>query len=68
MDGVFFRVFYIRKLFGEVIEIEVIVLGLFFGKVINIFMLKGKNQVYFFQDLYKMLSFKLFSRCKLVIV
>lgn len=43
MDGVFFRVFYIRKLFGEVIEIEVIVLGLFFGKVINIFMLKGKN-------------------------
>lgn len=57
MDGVFFRVFYIRKLFGEVIEIEVIVLGLFFGKVINIFMLKGKNQVQCISVIISMLNY-----------
>lgn len=67
MDGAPSRVLHIRKLPGEVTETEVIALGLPFGKVTNILMLKGKNQVYFFQDLYKMLSPKLPSRCKLAI-
>lgn len=40
------RVLHIRKLPGEVTETEVIALGLPFGKVTNILMLKGKNQVY----------------------
>lgn len=67
MDGAPSRVLHIRKLPGEVTETEVIALGLPFGKVTNILMLKGKNQVYFFQDLYKTLSPKLPSRCKLAI-
>uniref|UniRef100_A0A3Q3DGN7 Polypyrimidine tract binding protein 2b n=1 Tax=Hippocampus comes TaxID=109280 RepID=A0A3Q3DGN7_HIPCM len=40
------RVLHIRKLPNEVSETEVIALGLPFGKVTNILMLKGKNQVY----------------------
>lgn len=51
MDGAPSRVLHIRKLPGEVTETEVIALGLPFGKVTNILMLKGKNQVCFFQDL-----------------
>lgn len=51
MDGTPSRVLHIRKLPGEVTETEVIALGLPFGKVTNILMLKGKNQVYYFQDL-----------------
>jgi polypyrimidine tract-binding protein 2 len=39
------RVLHIRKLPSEVSETEVIALGLPFGKVTNILMLKGKNQV-----------------------
>lgn len=39
------RVLHIRKLPNEVTETEVIALGLPFGKVTNILMLKGKNQV-----------------------
>lgn len=39
------RVIHIRKLPNEVSETEVIALGLPFGKVTNILMLKGKNQV-----------------------
>jgi len=52
MDGAPSRVLHIRKLPGEVTETEVIALGLPFGKVTNILMLKGKNQVYLFLDLY----------------
>ncbi|KAJ6658396.1 hypothetical protein lerEdw1_020100 [Lerista edwardsae] len=44
MDGAPSRVLHIRKLPGEVTETEVIALGLPFGKVTNILMLKGKNQ------------------------
>ena len=51
MDGAPSRVLHIRKLPGEVTETEVIALGLPFGKVTNILMLKGKNQVYLFLDL-----------------
>ncbi|XP_077308994.1 polypyrimidine tract-binding protein 2 [Lithobates pipiens] len=40
------RVLHIRKLPGEVTETEVIALGLPFGKVTNILMLKGKNQAF----------------------
>lgn len=40
------RVIHIRKLPNEVSETEVIALGLPFGKVTNILMLKGKNQVW----------------------
>lgn len=39
------RVIHIRKLPGDVTEGEVISLGLPFGKVTNLLMLKGKNQV-----------------------
>uniref|UniRef100_A0A8B9MWK0 RRM domain-containing protein n=1 Tax=Accipiter nisus TaxID=211598 RepID=A0A8B9MWK0_9AVES len=46
MDGVPSRVLHIRKLPGEVTETEVIALGLPFGKVTNILMLKGKNQAF----------------------
>lgn len=52
MDGAPSRVLHIRKLPGEVTETEVIALGLPFGKVTNILMLKGKNQVYLFLDFY----------------
>ncbi|MEE6495744.1 hypothetical protein FKM82_002136 [Ascaphus truei] len=45
MEGVPSRVLHIRKLPGEVTETEVIALGLPFGKVTNILMLKGKNQL-----------------------
>lgn len=51
MDGAPSRVLHIRKLPGEVTETEVIALGLPFGKVTNILMLKGKNQVRLFQNL-----------------
>ncbi|MBN3289521.1 PTBP2 protein, partial [Polypterus senegalus] len=40
------RVLHIRKLPNEVSETEVIALGLPFGKVTNILMLKGKNQAF----------------------
>uniref|UniRef100_A0A8C7MJM1 Polypyrimidine tract binding protein 2b n=1 Tax=Oncorhynchus kisutch TaxID=8019 RepID=A0A8C7MJM1_ONCKI len=40
------RVLHIRKLPSEVSETEVIALGLPFGKVTNILMLKGKNQAF----------------------
>lgn len=43
--GVPSRVIHIRKLPGDVTEGEVISLGLPFGKVTNLLMLKGKNQV-----------------------
>ncbi|XP_053103061.1 polypyrimidine tract-binding protein 2 isoform X6 [Hemicordylus capensis] len=46
MDGSPSRVLHIRKLPGEVTETEVIALGLPFGKVTNILMLKGKNQAF----------------------
>jgi len=49
MDGAPSRVLHIRKLPGEVTETEVIALGLPFGKVTNILMLKGKNQVQFYK-------------------
>jgi len=45
MDSPPSRVIHIRKLPNEVSETEVIALGLPFGKVTNILMLKGKNQV-----------------------
>lgn len=44
------KVLHIRKLPNEVSETEVIALGLPFGKVTNILMLKGKNQVPFNTD------------------
>ncbi|XP_070974090.1 polypyrimidine tract-binding protein 2-like isoform X1 [Oncorhynchus clarkii lewisi] len=40
------RVLHIRKLPSEVSETEVIALGIPFGKVTNILMLKGKNQAF----------------------
>lgn len=43
--GVPSRVVHVRKLPGDVNEAEVISLGLPFGKVTNLLMLKGKNQV-----------------------
>lgn len=43
--GVPSRVIHIRKLPSDVTEAEVISLGLPFGKVTNLLMLKGKNQV-----------------------
>ncbi|KAM4022059.1 polypyrimidine tract-binding protein 2 [Anomaloglossus baeobatrachus] len=46
MEGTASRVLHIRKLPGEVTETEVIALGLPFGKVTNILMLKGKNQAF----------------------
>ncbi|XP_064416092.1 polypyrimidine tract-binding protein 2 isoform X3 [Latimeria chalumnae] len=46
MDGTTSRVLHIRKLPSEVNETEVISLGLPFGKVTNILMLKGKNQAF----------------------
>uniref|UniRef100_A0AAR2J2Q6 RRM domain-containing protein n=1 Tax=Pygocentrus nattereri TaxID=42514 RepID=A0AAR2J2Q6_PYGNA len=46
MDSPPSRVIHIRKLPNEVSETEVIALGLPFGKVTNILMLKGKNQVF----------------------
>lgn len=39
------RVIHIRKLPNDITEAEVISLGLPFGKVTNLLMLKGKNQV-----------------------
>lgn len=50
MDNPPSRVIHIRKLPNEVSETEVIALGLPFGKVTNILMLKGKNQVMFLSD------------------
>ncbi|KAJ7308285.1 hypothetical protein JRQ81_008815 [Phrynocephalus forsythii] len=44
--GVPSRVIHIRKLPGDVTEAEVISLGLPFGKVTNLLMLKGKNQAF----------------------
>uniref|UniRef100_A0ACB8F0V6 Polypyrimidine tract-binding protein 1 n=1 Tax=Sphaerodactylus townsendi TaxID=933632 RepID=A0ACB8F0V6_9SAUR len=44
-SGVPSRVIHIRKLPSDVTEAEVISLGLPFGKVTNLLMLKGKNQV-----------------------
>ncbi|KAJ8409524.1 hypothetical protein AAFF_G00229250 [Aldrovandia affinis] len=46
MDSPPSRVLHIRKLPSEVSETEVIALGLPFGKVTNILMLKGKNQAF----------------------
>ncbi|KAJ8270322.1 hypothetical protein GJAV_G00112990 [Gymnothorax javanicus] len=46
MDSPPSRVLHIRKLPSEVAETEVIALGLPFGKVTNILMLKGKNQAF----------------------
>ncbi|MGH0154737.1 UNVERIFIED_CONTAM: hypothetical protein FKN15_048120 [Acipenser sinensis] len=46
MDCAPSRVLHIRKLPNEVSETEVIALGLPFGKVTNILMLKGKNQIF----------------------
>ncbi|XP_051983946.1 polypyrimidine tract-binding protein 2-like isoform X1 [Xyrauchen texanus] len=46
MDSPPSRVIHIRKLPNEVSETEVIALGLPFGKVTNILMLKGKNQAF----------------------
>ncbi|XP_078074939.1 polypyrimidine tract-binding protein 2 isoform X4 [Mustelus asterias] len=46
MIGAPSRVLHIRKLPSEVMETEVIALGLPFGKVTNILMLKGKNQAF----------------------
>ncbi|XP_033884694.1 polypyrimidine tract-binding protein 2-like isoform X1 [Acipenser ruthenus] len=46
MDCAPSRVLHIRKLPNEVSETEVIALGLPFGKVTNILMLKGKNQAF----------------------
>lgn len=43
--GVPSRVIHVRKLPSDVTEAEVISLGLPFGKVTNLLMLKGKNQV-----------------------
>ncbi|XP_013930775.1 PREDICTED: polypyrimidine tract-binding protein 2-like [Thamnophis sirtalis] len=58
MDGAPSRVLHIRKLPGEVTETEVIALGLPFGKVTNILMLKGKNQVF---SLFCLIFFKVRS-------
>ncbi|NXM71921.1 PTBP1 protein, partial [Serilophus lunatus] len=44
--GVPSRVIHVRKLPGDVTEAEVISLGLPFGKVTNLLMLKGKNQAF----------------------
>ncbi|XP_051698253.1 polypyrimidine tract-binding protein 1 isoform X3 [Oryctolagus cuniculus] len=44
--GVPSRVIHVRKLPGDVTEGEVISLGLPFGKVTNLLMLKGKNQAF----------------------
>ncbi|KAM9331509.1 polypyrimidine tract-binding protein 1 [Gastrophryne carolinensis] len=44
--GVGSRVIHVRKLPGDVTEAEVISLGLPFGKVTNLLMLKGKNQAF----------------------
>lgn len=41
------RVIHVRKLPNDINEAEVISLGLPFGKVTNLLMLKGKNQVPF---------------------
>ncbi|XP_028856378.1 polypyrimidine tract-binding protein 2-like [Denticeps clupeoides] len=46
MESVPSRVIHIRKLPNEVSETEVIALGLPFGKVTNILMLRGKNQAF----------------------
>ncbi len=43
--GVPSRVVHVRKLPNDINEAEVIGLGLPFGKVTNLLMLKGKNQV-----------------------
>lgn len=43
--GIPSRVIHVRKLPSDVTEAEVISLGLPFGKVTNLLMLKGKNQV-----------------------
>lgn len=43
--GVPSRVVHVRKLPSDINEAEVIALGLPFGKVTNLLMLKGKNQV-----------------------
>lgn len=56
MDGAPSRVLHIRKLPGEVTETEVIALGLPFGKVTNILMLKGKNQVIYCFPFFNMLT------------
>uniref|UniRef100_A0A6I8P1Y6 Polypyrimidine tract-binding protein 1 n=1 Tax=Ornithorhynchus anatinus TaxID=9258 RepID=A0A6I8P1Y6_ORNAN len=44
--GVLSRVIHVRKLPSDVTEAEVISLGLPFGKVTNLLMLKGKNQAF----------------------
>lgn len=46
--GVPSRVIHVRKLPSDINEAEVISLGLPFGKVTNLLMLKGKNQVLYF--------------------
>lgn len=43
--GIPSRVIHMRKLPDDINEAEVISLGLSFGKVTNLLMLKGKNQV-----------------------
>lgn len=43
--GIPSRVIHVRKLPNDINEAEVISLGLPFGKVTNLLMLKGKNQV-----------------------
>lgn len=43
--GIPSRVIHVRKLPNDINEAEVISLGLSFGKVTNLLMLKGKNQV-----------------------
>lgn len=48
--GVPSRVIHVRKLPSDVTEAEVISLGLPFGKVTNLLMLKGKNQVLFLTE------------------
>lgn len=47
--GVPSRVVHVRKLPNDINEAEVIGLGLPFGKVTNLLMLKGKNQVRIFK-------------------
>lgn len=44
--GIPSRVIHVRKLPSDINEAEVISLGLPFGKVTNLLMLKGKNQVF----------------------
>ncbi|XP_075681469.1 polypyrimidine tract-binding protein 1 isoform X1 [Rhinoderma darwinii] len=44
--GIGSKVIHVRKLPGDVTEAEVIALGLPFGKVTNLLMLKGKNQAF----------------------